>query len=70
MNNLAFLKTQVIDLEHLLEEAKDDPILSRQLKQRVLAAQKALEAVTTDGTAIAPVTPELPRANDSLSALT
>ncbi len=69
MNKEAFLKTQVIDLEHLLEETKDDPILSRHLEQRVRAAQKALQPVTTDGTAIAPFTPELPRANDSPSAL-
>ena len=48
MQNEVSLRIQVIDLEHLLEEAKDDPILSRQLEQRVRAATNALEAVNTE----------------------
>lgn len=62
MNNQLFLKTQVIDLEHMLEEAKDDPVLGRQLEQRIRAAKTTLQEETPDATLFPPVTPELPRA--------
>ena len=58
MNNEVFLRIQVIDLEDLLQNAKDDPVLSWQLEQRLHAARKALEAVKTDEAATASGTPE------------
>ncbi len=57
-----FLKTQEIDLEHMLEEAKDDPVLAPQLEQRLRATRKTLQAQAPDGTLFPPVIPEMPRA--------
>lgn len=62
MNDQTFLKTQVIDLEHMLEEAKDDPVLAPQLEQRLGATRKTLHAQNTHRTLFPAVTPELPRA--------
>lgn len=61
MNEQTFHQTQVIELERLYEDAKDNPILGYQLKQRLDEARRARDSASSDGTLFPKVQPELPR---------
>lgn len=63
MNDRTFLQLQVVQLRQLLEDAKHDPILAPQLKERLEAAEAELQELEQQvGGLFPPEKPVLPRA--------
>ena len=65
MNQETFLRIQTIELQGLLEQSADDPIIGPQLQERLADAQKELDAETRMPDSLWRKEPfSLPRATD------